>query len=62
MKPDPAIYLALCNRYGLDPKSCLFVDDNADNVAGARTAGMRAHQFTDARELEGHLKGLGLRF
>lgn len=62
MKPDPAIYLALCNRYGLDPESCLFVDDNADNVAGARVAGMRAHRFTGAQELEGHLKGLGLRF
>ena len=62
MKPDPAIYLVLCERYGLNPASCLFVDDNADNVAGARVAGMQAHQFTSAQELEGYLRELGLRF
>ena len=62
MKPDPAIYLALCDRYGLEPASCVFVDDNADNVAGARIAGMQAHQFTSAQELESHLKSLGLEF
>jgi FMN phosphatase YigB (HAD superfamily) len=53
---------ALRDDYGLDPASCLFVDDNADNVAGARVAGMQAHQFTSAQELEGYLKELGLRF
>ena len=45
MKPDPAIYLLLCERYGLDPAECLFVDDNADNCEGARIAGMRAVHF-----------------
>jgi HAD superfamily hydrolase (TIGR01509 family) len=60
MKPDPAIYLVLCDRYGLEPASCLFVDDNADNVAGARAAGMQAHQFTSAAELERHLRTLGV--
>lgn len=62
MKPDPAIYMVLCNRYGLDPATCLFVDDNPDNVAGARVAGMQAHQFMGAWELEDHLKSLGLEF
>ena len=42
MKPDPAIYRLLCERYGLLPEECLFVDDNADNCEGARVAGMRA--------------------
>ncbi len=46
MKPDPAIYQLLCERYGLDPAECLFVDDNADNCEGARLAGMRAVQFS----------------
>ena len=46
MKPDPAIYLLLCERYGLDPASCLFVDDSADNCAGAEAAGMRSFHFT----------------
>lgn len=53
MKPDPAIYQLLCERYELDPASCLFVDDNADNCAGAQAAGMRAFHFTgDVAALE----------
>ena len=33
-------------RYGLVPAECLFVDDNADNCAGAKVAGMQAFHFT----------------
>lgn len=46
MKPDPAIYQLLCERYQLDPATCLFVDDNADNCEGARVAGMQAFHYT----------------
>lgn len=53
MKPDPAIYLLLCSRYGLAPASCLFIDDNEDNCRGAEAAGMQAFHFTgDATPLE----------
>lgn len=53
MKPDPAIYRLLCARYGIEPATCLFVDDNADNCAGARVAGMTSFHFTgDAHALE----------
>lgn len=45
MKPDPAIYRLLCERYGLDPASCLFVDDSINNCRGAEVAGMRAFPF-----------------
>ncbi len=45
MKPDPSIYLLLCERYGLNPAECLFIDDNADNCEGARAAGMQAVRF-----------------
>ena len=46
MKPEPAIYQLLCERYGLLAEECLFVDDNADNCEGARVAGMRAVRYT----------------
>lgn len=46
MKPDPAIYQLLCERYGLLAEECLFVDDNADNCEGARVAGMRSVRYT----------------
>lgn len=59
MKPDPSIYQLLCTRYYLDPASCLFVDDNADNCEGARVAGMRAYHFTgDAADLEAAIRAL----
>lgn len=60
MKPDPAIYQLLCERYGLTPAECLFVDDNEDNCIGARVAGMRAFHFTgNAAELEAEIRALG---
>lgn len=61
MKPDPAIYTLFCDRFGLKPSECLFVDDNADNVRGAEAAGMAGHVFQDAAELEGFLGEQGLR-
>lgn len=62
MKPDPRIYQTLCERYALDPATCVFVDDNPDNVRGAEVAGMKGYHFEGAAGLEQHLKGLGLKF
>ena len=47
MKPDPAVYRLLCDRFKLEPEECLFVDDNADNCEGARVAGMHAFHYQD---------------
>lgn len=60
IKPDPAIYRRLIDRYGLLAEKCLFIDDNAANVAGAEAVGMHAHHFTSADRLRGVLEGLGL--
>lgn len=63
LKPDEAIYKCLLERYDLQAEESLFVDDNADNVAGARNVGMKAIQFTSAEELERELKDVfGLQF
>ena len=63
LKPDAAIYKCLLERYALQAEESLFVDDNADNVAGARNVGMKAIQFTSAEELERELKDVfGLQF
>ena len=51
VKPDPAIYRLALERFGLSPGSCVFVDDRAVNVDGARAVGMRAVRFTDAATL-----------
>jgi putative hydrolase of the HAD superfamily len=46
-KPDPAIYRLTCERLGLDPAECLFVDDLECNVAAARALGMEALLCSD---------------
>ena len=57
MKPDPAIYRLLCERFELEPSECLFVDDNEDNCIGARVTGMHAYHFTgDLAELEANVR------
>jgi 2-haloacid dehalogenase len=50
-KPDPRFFEAFFAQYGLDPTTCLFIDDNADNVAAATALGMTAHQHTDLAAL-----------
>ena len=63
LKPDAAIYKCLLERYALQAEESLFVDDNADNVVGARNVGMKAIQFTSAEELERELKDVfGMQF
>ena len=63
LKPDAAIYKCLLERYDLQAEESLFIDDNADNVAGARNVGMKAIRFTSAVELERELKDVfGLQF
>jgi putative hydrolase of the HAD superfamily len=39
-KPDPRCYAALCERYAIDPKRALFVEDMARNLAPAKALGM----------------------
>lgn len=40
-KPDPAIYRLACERLGVEPGHCVFVDDAAENVVAAEALGMR---------------------
>jgi putative hydrolase of the HAD superfamily len=41
-KPHPEIYRYVTDRHGLDPARTLFIDDNRDNVEGAKQAGLQA--------------------
>jgi 2-haloacid dehalogenase len=60
VKPDAAIYRRLLDRNRLDASTCLFIDDNADNVAGAEAVGMTAHLFTTPEQLRARLAGSGI--
>lgn len=60
VKPDPAIYRILLDRNDLDPATCLFVDDNPDNVVGARSVGMKAVAFTSPARFAADLAAHGI--
>jgi epoxide hydrolase-like predicted phosphatase len=51
VKPDTRIYELAADRLGVAPRETLFVDDSADNVAGARDTGMLAIQFESCQQI-----------
>lgn len=55
IKPDKAIYLKVCEKYGLKPNECLFTDDKEKNIDGARSAGMNAVLFKDCEDFRKQL-------
>lgn len=59
LKPDPAIYRVLLERYGLQAEDCIFVDDSEKNVKGARSVGMQGLHFVEPIDLRGELRGFG---
>ena len=60
LKPHRPIYDLAIGRFGLPAETLIFIDDRAENVAGAEAAGMRGHQFRDAETLRAELNTLGL--
>jgi putative hydrolase of the HAD superfamily len=45
-KPDPVFFAEAARRIGGEPAAILFIDDTAQNVAGARDAGLTAEQWS----------------
>jgi len=60
LKPDPAIYYLALDRFGLNPREALFVDDRQINVDAALAVGMAAHLFVDAADFRARLEDEGL--
>jgi len=50
-KPDPRIFRLMLQRIGVEPADVVFIDDVADNVAGADALGMRTVHFTSPAAL-----------
>lgn len=61
LKPEHEIYELFFRTYGLEPQSCVFIDDNPPNVEAARRLGMQAivHRGDVAR-LRRELRELGV--
>jgi len=51
VKPNPAIFEVLLERYGLEPKRCIFIDDFPANVEAARLLGIDGIHFESYRQL-----------
>lgn len=60
VKPDPRIYRVFCERYGMAPEACVFIDDSEPNVISARNFGMKAIHFENPASLRKDLIALGL--
>lgn len=55
MKPDPQAFYACLSTLGFSPASALMIDDRADNIEGARSAGLDAIHYASPPQLAGEL-------
>jgi putative hydrolase of the HAD superfamily len=60
LKPDPRAYAAVLDALGLPAEECVFVDDQARNVEGARALGLPTVQFDVARPGDSYASALTL--
>ncbi|NNM76975.1 HAD family phosphatase [Sphingomonas sp. ID1715] len=60
VKPHREIYELALRRFGMPADELIFIDDRAENVAGAEAVGMRGHLFRDAATLRAELRKLKL--
>lgn len=62
MKPDPAIYEAMCRTFGIAAEESVFIDDRPENVRGAEQVGMRGIWFPayDVEALRKNLEAEGV--
>jgi len=58
LKPEAEIFTHLLERFGLEARETVFIDDIVANVEGARAVGLHAIQFVDAADCERQLKPL----
>jgi putative hydrolase of the HAD superfamily len=60
IKPTAAFYHACADAAGVAPPECVFIDDIAENIAGARAVGMEGVLFRNVPSLLESLRGLGV--
>lgn len=58
LKPESEIYHLIAGRLEVEPRDCVFIDDLAQNVEGARKTGMTAVLFKDYDSLVAELVNL----
>ena len=58
IKPDPAFYQILIDKYDLDPEKCVFLDDLEDNIAAAERLGFHTILVRDHEQAAADLEKL----
>lgn len=56
IKPMPEIYQLLIDRYGLNPKECVFLDDTQANLTGASVFGIHTILFRNLEQAKEELE------
>ncbi len=51
LKPDPAIFHLLLERYHLDPSQCVFIDDTMANCETSRSIGLNTIHFENTDQM-----------
>jgi epoxide hydrolase-like predicted phosphatase len=57
-KPDPRIYEIACERLGVEPAECVFLDDIGSNLKPARAMGMTTIKVVDPDQALGELSAV----
>jgi putative hydrolase of the HAD superfamily len=59
IKPDPAIFRSAAERFGIEPRESLFIDDFRPNVVAARALGWQAVHFLSHEQVEADVAAKG---
>ena len=59
-KPDYRIYEILLNRYSVNAKNSIFIDDALENIEAANDLGFQTIHFLSANQLQEELQKLSL--
>lgn len=58
IKPDPRIFKLMAEKLNLRPEECIMIDDVADNINGARIAGMHGVVFFNPEQIKNDINNL----
>lgn len=61
-KPHAEIYELMLERYSIDPKTAIFIDDSLPNILGSEACGITGIHFKGAAGLHAELDRLGVQF
>jgi len=60
VKPDKEIFYLLLDRYQLEAKNSLFIDDNIENINSAKEIGFHTIHFNNGTDVENEMRQMKL--